>query len=106
MIASHEYEIGNVFFTSLAMPDSAARYYRRVMSRFPDSELAPQAIYSLSELYHSAGDTTQAIQYAMQLVDFYPHTIYAERMADSIQPGFCARGLCDDPRRQHRHGVQ
>ncbi len=81
MIASHEYEIGNVFFTSLAMPDSAARYYRRVMSRFPDSELAPQAIYSLSELYHSAGDTTQAIQYAMQLVDFYPQTIYAERMA-------------------------
>ena len=82
MIASHEYEIGNVFFTSLAMPDSAARYYRRVMSRFPDSELAPQAIYSLSELYHSAGDTTQAVQYAMQLVDFYPNTIYAERMAD------------------------
>jgi len=82
MIASHEYEIGNVFFTSLAMPDSAARYYRRVMSRFPDSELAPQAIYSLSELYHSAGDTTQAVQYAMQLVDFYSNTIYAERMAD------------------------
>ena len=82
MIASHEYEIGNVFFTSLAMPDSAARYYRNVMRRFPDSELAPQAIYSLSELYHSSGDSTQAAQYAMQLVDFYPNTIYAERMAD------------------------
>ena len=81
MIASHEYEIGNVFFTALAMPDSAARYYRRVMSRFPDSELAPQAIYSLSELYQAAGDTTQAVQYAMQLVDFYPNTVYAERMA-------------------------
>ena len=82
MIASHEYEIGNVFFTSLAMPDSAARYYRNVMRRFPDSEVAPQAIYSLSELYQSAGDSTQAIQYAMQLVDFYPNTIYAERMSD------------------------
>ncbi len=82
MIASHEYEIGNVFFTFLAMPDSAARYYRNVMRRFPDSELAPQAIYSLSELYQSSGDSTQALQYAMQLVDFYPNTIYAERMAD------------------------
>ncbi len=82
MIASHEYEIGNVFFTALAMPDSAALYYRNVMRRFPDSELAPQAIYSLSELYQSAGDSTQALQYAMQLVDFYPQTIYAERMAD------------------------
>ncbi len=82
MIASHEYEIGNVFFTSLAMPDSAARYYRNVMRRFPDSELSPQAIYSLSELYQSSGDSTQAAQYAMQLVDFYPNTIYAERMAD------------------------
>ena len=81
-IASHEYEIGNVFFTSLAMPDSAAIYYRSVMGRFPDSELAPQAIYSLSELYQSAGDSVQAMQYAMQLVDFYPKTVYAERMAD------------------------
>ncbi len=82
MIASYEYEMGNVFYTSLAEPDSAARYYRSVMSRFPDSELAPQAIYSLSELYQSAGDSVNALQYAMQLVDFYPNTIYAERMAN------------------------
>ncbi len=81
-IASREYEIGNVFFNNLAMPDSAARYFRNVMGRFPDSELAPQAIYSLSELYDSSGDSVQAMQYAMQLVDFYPNTIYAERMAD------------------------
>ncbi|MDG5767279.1 hypothetical protein QA596_07375 [Balneolales bacterium ANBcel1] len=81
-IASYEYEIGNVFFTSLAMPDSAATYFRSVMGRFPDSELAPQAIYSLSELYHAAGDTVQALQYAMQLTDFYPGTIFARRMSD------------------------
>ncbi len=80
-LASHEYEIGNVFYTALAMPDSAARYYRSVMRRFPDMEIAPQAIYSLSELYESKTDSVQALQYAMQLVDFYPNTIFAERMA-------------------------
>ncbi|MEX0681466.1 MAG: hypothetical protein WD097_08805 [Balneolales bacterium] len=87
LIASHEYEIGNVFFTSLAMPDSTAKYYRDVMNRFPESEVAPQAIYSLSELYQSQGDSTYALQYAMQLVDFYPQTIYAERMAERYKLG-------------------
>lgn len=81
-IASYEYEIGNVFYTSLAMPDSAAVYYRSVMNHYPDSDLAPQAIYSLSELYESEGDSVNALQYAMQLVDFYPGTIFAERVAE------------------------
>jgi tetratricopeptide (TPR) repeat protein/TolA-binding protein len=93
LIASHEYEIGNVFFTSLNLPDSAATYYRRVMNRFPDSDLAPQAVYSLSELYHSTGDSVHSLQYAMQLVDFYPNTIYAERAAN--------RFSLDLPRSEH-----
>lgn len=81
-IAAAEYEIGNVFFLTLNMPDSAANHYTRVVNRYPDSRVAPQALYTLSELYTVEGDSAQATLYASRLVDEYPRTIYARRISE------------------------
>lgn len=83
-IAGLEYELGNVFYEALAMPDSAMYYFSRVVNRFPDLEIAPQAMYSLSELHESSGNHTQALQYAQRLVQEYPHTIFAQRIASQF----------------------
>jgi tetratricopeptide (TPR) repeat protein len=90
IIANKIYEIGNVFFLQLDMPDSADNRYRRVISLYPDLPVAAQAKYSLSELYFTQGDSTASQIWADRLVDEHPETIYRNRLAERfptrIQP--------------------
>jgi len=90
MIANMIYEIGNVFFLQLDMPDSADNRYRRVISLYPDLPVAAQAKYSLSELYFTQGDSTASQIWADRLVADHPETIYRNRLAERfptrIQP--------------------
>ena len=83
-IASVSYEIGNVFFLSLSMPDSAAANYKRVIENYPDSELISQSLYSLTEVYLTMDDSTMARQYAEQLIDEHPSSIYARRISERM----------------------
>lgn len=88
-LATAEYEIGNVYFLSLSMPDSAKPYFQRVAETYRETEIAPQALYSLSELYSAEGDSFLARRWANVIVSSYPETIFAERLADryTIQAG-------------------
>jgi tetratricopeptide (TPR) repeat protein len=81
-IANKIYEIGNVFFLQLNMPDSADYRYRRVISLYPDLPVAAQAKYSLSELYFTQGDSTASQIWADRLVADHPETIYRNRLAE------------------------
>lgn len=81
-IASTYYEIGNVFFLTLNIPDSAKNRYHKVLERFPDSKLAPQALYSLSETYRSVDDSVKAREIADDLVEKYPRSNFAQRIAE------------------------
>ncbi len=89
-IANKIYEIGNVFFLQLNMPDSADSRYRRVISLYPDLPVAAQAKYSLSELYFTQGDSTASQIWADRLVEDHPETIFRNRLAERfptrIQP--------------------
>ncbi|TVQ07999.1 MAG: hypothetical protein EA364_15960 [Balneolaceae bacterium] len=80
-LATAEYEIGNVYFLSLNMPDSAKPYFQRVAETYRNTEIAPQALYSLSELYSAEGDSFLARRWANVIVSSYPQTIFAERLA-------------------------
>ncbi|MEX0780928.1 MAG: tetratricopeptide repeat protein [Balneolales bacterium] len=82
-IAETHYEIGNVFFLTLNMPDSARTRYERVLDQYPNSRIAPQAMYSLSETYRSEGDTLRARDIAITLVDQHPQSKYARQIAES-----------------------
>ncbi|MCA1801131.1 MAG: tetratricopeptide repeat protein [Rhodothermaceae bacterium] len=81
-LATAEYEIGNVYFLSLNMPDSAKPYFQRVAETYRETEIAPQALYSLSELYSAEGDSFLARRWANVIVSSYPQTVFAERLAD------------------------
>ncbi|MEX0772669.1 MAG: tetratricopeptide repeat protein [Balneolales bacterium] len=81
-LAETYYEIGNVFFLTLNMPDSARSRYYEVLDRFPDSGHAPQAMYSLSETYLSLEDSVNAREIAVKLTEKHPQSDYAKNMAE------------------------
>lgn len=83
-IASLEYEIGNVFYLTLNMPDSAVAHYSTVVNRFPDSDVAPQAMYSIADVALSAGDTTRALSYAERLRDRFSGSVYETRLSSRV----------------------
>lgn len=83
-MAAASYEIANVFFLSLDMPDSAAVNYERVIKNYPDSDLVSQSLYSLTEVYLSLNDSIKAMEYAEQLIDEHPGTIYAHRTSERM----------------------
>lgn len=80
-IAQTEYQLGNVFFLSLNMADSAKYYYHRILDKYPGSDLVPKAMYSLSELYYINGKQDTARVWARKLIDQYPNSVYADRGA-------------------------
>lgn len=84
-LARIRYELGNVFFLSLDMPDSAQVYYRSVIDRFPRSSYAPQAMYSLVELNLINNKPDTARTWAEKLLNQYPQTVYAMRAADRMK---------------------
>lgn len=80
IIAYQNYEMGNLFFLSLDMPDSAEIYFKKVLKERPKSEVAPVALYSLSELYDINGNPELSLQTAKELVQKFPSTKYADRL--------------------------
>ena len=79
------YELGNLFFLSLDLPDSARYYFEKVLEERPESEVAVVAMYSLSELFDIQKNKDEAVFYAQKLVDEYPSSIYADRLVDKYQ---------------------
>ncbi len=81
-IASLHYELANLFFLSLNLPDSAEYYFNKVLNERPNSSVAPVSMYSLSELYSIQNNNNQAYSEAEELVRKYPNTVYADRLID------------------------
>lgn len=79
-IASLNYQLANLFFLSLNLPDSAEIYFNKVLEERPESSVAPVTLYSLSELYSIQNEGQKALEKAQQLVEKYPGTVYAERV--------------------------
>jgi len=86
-LARTKYEIGNIYFLSLNQPDSARTYFEAIVELYSDAEIAPQAMYSLSEIYFEAGNEQQARQWAMRIAEQYPETPYARRLSERFSLG-------------------
>ncbi len=85
IVANLKYELGNLFFLQLDLPDSASYYFRKVVEERPNSRVVPITLYSLSELYDIQGDETQSYSFAKQLIDQYPNTEYAYRLTSKFE---------------------
>lgn len=81
-IAAYDYELGNLFFLSLNMPDSAVYYFEKAIERPSNDNINMVSLYSLSELYSIEGNEQKAEEYASRLIDDFPNTSYARRLAE------------------------
>ncbi len=82
VIAQHRYELGNLFFLNLEMPDSAEVYFKEVITNYPNSAVAPVSYYSLSELNFVEGRVELAKEYAFDLIEKHSASRYAKRLSE------------------------
>jgi TolA-binding protein len=59
-IAKNKFELANLFFIELNVPDSAFHYYKNIVDSFPDSRYYLRSLYSLGTYYNSVGRTEEA----------------------------------------------
>lgn len=103
LISAHQYELGNLFYLSLNLPDSADKYFKEAIAGSSEANIEILSLYSLSELNYSQGNRGEALRYARQLVEKYPSTLYARRVADLFDLGLkqAADSVSTDPRTQY-----
>lgn len=83
-IAGFQYQLGNLFFLSLDMPDSAVYYFIKAVENPSSQNVTIVSLYSLSELYALSGDSLNARAYAEQLIQNFPDTEYARTLASKF----------------------
>jgi tetratricopeptide (TPR) repeat protein len=79
-LASAAYEIGNLYYLNLSLPDSALRFYDRSIYEFTSASIRPQAIYTKADIYLSSGDTLAAGPYITMMTEEYPTHRITERL--------------------------
>lgn len=75
-----QYELGNMLFLNLNMPDSARYYFHKVINSKVSEQLRPRAMYSLFEIF-STLNTVDSLEYwGNSILESYPKTEFAERV--------------------------
>ncbi|MDZ7371749.1 MAG: tetratricopeptide repeat protein, partial [candidate division KSB1 bacterium] len=71
--------LGELLMFSFNKPDSAIKYYQRVIERHSDSTKTARALYSLAYIYQDAlRDTVLAKRIFEEIVELFPSTAHAE----------------------------
>lgn len=76
------YELGNLFFLSLNLPDSAIHYFEKVITGNSKSDIKAVTLYSLTELHDAQGNTDQAVAFANDLIELFPGSEYTGRVVN------------------------
>ncbi len=102
-LSSLNYELANLFFLSLNLPDSAEIYFNKILAERPNSNVVPVSLYSLSELYVIQNENAKAEETARELLNRFPNSIYADRVIETY--GFerpeLLEELNEDPREEY-----
>ncbi|MDR3610768.1 MAG: tetratricopeptide repeat protein [Ignavibacteriaceae bacterium] len=56
----NEFDLGNIFFTEMNRPDSAAFYYTDILNNYPGSDYEARALYALGIYYETSNDSVKA----------------------------------------------
>jgi hypothetical protein len=69
------FHLGDLYYLQLGEKQNAEVSYKKLLSRFPESEFAPEVLY---KLYLITGETNKALaeQYATQLKEKYPASTF------------------------------
>ncbi len=71
------FKLGDLFYFSLNEKTNASESYEKLLSRFPESELKPEALYKLYLIYRE-DDAVRASRYAQLLKDGYPNSTFTK----------------------------
>ncbi len=74
------YEMGNVLFLQLGMPDSAAVWYRRVIDEDEGQQIVPRAYYALAQVKQAIDDQQQADRLYELILARFPQSSLAARV--------------------------
>lgn len=79
-LASRMDDIAGLFYATIGLPDSARFWYRRVMREFPDSRVAPRALYVLARIEgeDSTVSRTASDSLHREIVRRFPESPFAE----------------------------
>ena len=70
--AKARYELGNVLFLSMNLPDSASAWYRMVIEEDEDETVLQRAYYALAEVQRALGDSSAANRLYEVVIADYP----------------------------------
>ncbi|MCH8548210.1 MAG: hypothetical protein LAT80_04995 [Balneolaceae bacterium] len=78
----YQYRLGNLFFLSFEMPDSARYYFSEVIESGLNPGITERALYSLAELELTQGRDEEADRLATQLAGSFPESQYTFRIME------------------------
>lgn len=78
------YELGNVFFLTLNMPDSARVYYGKVIESGLEKNLVTMSMFSLAEMELSLENVSEAYHWFDSLVQYNPGSRYTSQLASRL----------------------
>jgi outer membrane protein assembly factor BamD len=84
MLARHEYLIGDFYYNRANYKASESRM-AELMALYPDTPIAPEALYDLARILQKQGKKYSAAQAFTALQQSYPHTRYASIAAQELK---------------------
>ena len=82
--AEARYALANAYFLRLGQPDSARAWLRRIVDEDSTTAIAPRALYALSEVERSRGDSTAANALLELALSRYPTFDFADRIRQTL----------------------
>ncbi len=79
-IAAESYELGGILLLDLGLPDSALMYYKQIVYDHPTSVLVPKALYAISEVHRTLGDSAMVDSLYDLILEEHPRTEYADQV--------------------------
>ncbi|MDZ7715729.1 MAG: hypothetical protein U5J95_05900 [Balneolaceae bacterium] len=105
--ANIQYQIGNLFFLTLNMPDSAETYFTKVIdSEYADEALIARTKYALYQVYKSNDQTAKADVLSKQILTEHEDTIYAQRIKEQENPDNSSVSESEDPLLQQFQDIE
>lgn len=78
------YELGNILFLGMALPDSAAVWYRTVIEEDSEEAVASRAQFALAEVQRALGDSLSAVRLYRDLLDRFPSSDFIPSVQDRL----------------------
>lgn len=78
------YQLGNLFFLTLNMPDSARVYYGKVIDSGLEKNLVTMSMFSVAEMELSLENESEAYQWFESLVEYDPASRYTGQLATRL----------------------